>query len=132
MVLSRKIDYALRAVEYMSSQPRKKPVQLEEIAKAQGIPEKFLSKILQTLVRSGILESVRGYGGGYWIGKPCKQVTIQNIIEAVDGPIAINHCTGKKIRCRQVEKCRMHDVMKNVQDAMLSILGNTTLADIAR
>ena len=132
MILSRKGDYALRAVYYLANRPPNKPVQLEEISEAERIPEKFLSKILQILVKSSVVKSVRGCGGGYWLSKSPGKITFQEVIEAVEGPITLNRCNSKKRKCDRVEKCGMHHIWERSQNALIHVLSTSTMADLSQ
>src|SRR6516165_5785541 len=87
MKLSFAATYALRAVVYMAAQKETRSVSSQEIAKKRELPERFLLKVLKPLVSAGILQSVRGPGGGYRLARPATKITLLEVIEAVDGPI---------------------------------------------
>jgi Rrf2 family iron-sulfur cluster assembly transcriptional regulator len=111
MQLSRKADYALRAVRYLSNLPKGKLGSINAIAHAESIPREFLAKILKDLTRSGILMSFQGVTGGYRLSSLPKDVSFLDVIEAIEGPIHINLCTenGPTCACDQVDTCTMHD-----------------------
>jgi Rrf2 family protein len=90
MRLTRASSYALHALAYMAVQKNNKPIPSHLIAKERGIPERFLLKVLKPLVGVRVLISVKGPNGGYRLAKPANQVTMAEIIEAVDGPIRGN------------------------------------------
>jgi Rrf2 family protein len=87
MKLSRASSYALHAVAFMAAQKRDQPIASHHIAKARGIPERFLVKVLKPLVSAQILLSIKGPNGGYRLGRPATDVTMLEVVEAVDGPI---------------------------------------------
>ena len=87
MKLTRASSYALHAVAYMAAQKNNKPVASHHIAKARGIPERFLLKVLKPLVSARVLLSVKGPNGGYRLARAPNDITILEILEAVDGPI---------------------------------------------
>jgi Rrf2 family protein len=87
MKLTRASSYALHAVVYMAGQKDTRPVASHHIAKAQGIPERFLLKVLKPLVSARVLNSIKGPNGGYRLAKPPAEVTMLEVVEAVDGPI---------------------------------------------
>src|SRR5438128_11529666 len=88
MKLTRAASYALHAVAYMAAQKQHdRPVASHHIAKAQGIPERFLLKVLKPLVSIRVLISIKGPNGGYRLAKPIREVTMLDVVEAVDGPI---------------------------------------------
>ena len=111
MQLSRKADYALRAVRFLSNLPKGKLGSINNIAHAESIPREFLAKILKDLTRAGILMSFQGVTGGYRLASQPKQVSFLDVIEAIEGPIHINLCTegGPNCGCDQVNSCNMHD-----------------------
>ena len=86
--LTRGGEYAVRAMTYLARFPEGHVASLRDIGRAQDIPESFLAKILQSLVRSGLAVSQRGAHGGFALARPAAGVTMRDIIEAVDGPIA--------------------------------------------
>jgi Rrf2 family protein len=87
MKLSFAATYALRAVVYMAAQKETRSVSSQEIAKKRELPERFLLKVLKPLVSAGILQSVRGPGGGYRLARPATKITLLEVVEAVDGHI---------------------------------------------
>jgi Rrf2 family protein len=87
MKLSRASSYALHALAYMAGEPAQKPVASHVVAAARGISERFLLKVLKPLVSARVLTSVKGPNGGYRLLKPAKQITLLEVVEAVDGPV---------------------------------------------
>src|SRR5207244_2632794 len=87
MKLTRASSYALHAVVYMAAEKRGKPVASHHIAKARGIPERFLLKVLKPLVSARVLHSIKGPNGGYRLARPPADVTMLEVVEAVDGPM---------------------------------------------
>lgn len=119
MQLSRKADYALRAVRHVSNLPKGKLGSINSIAEAEQIPREFLAKILKDLTRSGILVSYQGVTGGYRLARQPKEVSFLDVIEAIEGPIRINICTeGKSCGCNQYDTCLMREFW-STQEASL-------------
>lgn len=87
MQLTRASQYAIHALVYMAAQKENRPIASHVAAQAQGIPERFLLKVLLPLVSAGVLRSVKGPNGGYKLAKTPREITLLEIIEAVDGPI---------------------------------------------
>jgi Rrf2 family protein len=87
MKLTRASSYALHAVAFMAAQKHDKPVASHNIAQARGIPERFLLKVLKPLVSARVLHSIKGPNGGYRLARPASDITMLEIVEAVDGPI---------------------------------------------
>ena len=110
MQLSRKADYALRAVRHLSSLPKGKLGSINSIAAAESIPREFLAKILKDLTRSGILVSFQGVTGGYRLAQQPKEISFLDVIEAIEGPVHINLCTeGETCPCDQAAQCNMRE-----------------------
>ena len=107
MRLSRKSDYALRAVKHMANLPKGKLGSINSVAAAETIPREFLAKILKDLTRAGILVSYQGVTGGYRMAKTPKEVNFLSVIEAIDGPLHLNLCTEDTCRCETVKTCDM-------------------------
>ena len=109
MLLSRKADYALRAVRHLSLLPKGTLNSINAIAAAEEIPREFLAKILKDLTRSGVLESFQGVTGGYRLGKKAREISFLDVIEAIEGPLHLNLCTveGHKCACPVVDTCTM-------------------------
>jgi len=98
MKLSRKSDYALRAVRHLSTLPKEKLGSINSISEAERVPREFLAKILKDLTRGGVLKSFQGVTGGYRLAKPAKDVSYLNIIEIIDGPLRVSLATDGKGR----------------------------------
>ena len=131
MQVSRKVDYALRAAIYLATQDLKKTCSSTgEIAEIQRIPKKFLEKIIQDLVHSGLVKSKRGPDGGYNLARPAHEISFQDVIEAVEGPIALNVCVDSKDSCNILSRCTMSGVWQEVQRKVVDVFARTTLADV--
>ncbi len=129
MQLSRKADYAIRAVRHLSSLPKGTLGSINSIASADGIPREFLAKILKDLTSSGILASYQGVHGGYRLVRQPREISFLDIIEAVDGPFFINLCTEEDgAYCRQVGHCPMHAFWVNQEKVLKRALAHEVLA----
>jgi Rrf2 family protein len=132
MQIPRRVDYGLRAVIYLSGQDRDKCCSIAEIAQQQGIPRKFLEKIIQDLVRGGLIKSKRGSCGGYALARAPEEISFSDVIEAIDGPIAINTCLDDHLGCDQMPRCTMIGVWSEVQQKINAVLCKTTIAGLRR
>ncbi len=132
MELTRKGEYAIRGVIYLARQPAGKMVLISEIAEATQVPQTFLAKILQSFAKIGIVNSYRGTGGGFTLGRPASRITLREIVEAVEGPIAPNRCVIGEGTCERDASCLVHPVWRQVQKQVVSILDGVTLADLAK
>ncbi len=129
--LTRGAEYAVRAMAYLARHPEGRVASLHEIGEAQDIPESFLAKILQRLVRSGLAVSQRGAHGGFTLARPASQITMQQVIEAVDGPISLNRCVLSPDDCARSAACTVHEVWLRAQDQLMEVLGSITLDSLA-
>lgn len=134
-MLSKKAQYAFRALSHLVDKYDRGPVLISEIAKKKRIPLKFLENILLELRKAGFLESKKGKGGGYYLAKNPSKIPVAAIIRVVDGPIAMLPCVSLYFyqRCKNCDekRCGLHDIMEEVRDATLNILENKTLKDLS-
>ncbi len=135
-MLSKKSQYAFKALMYLAQNTDKGPVLIAEIAKKKKIPLKFLENILLELKKAGVLESKKGKGGGYYFAVPPTQVPVAKVMRLLDGPIALLPCVSLNFyeRCKNCDEksCGLHDMMVGVRDATLKVLEKRTVADIAK
>lgn len=133
-MLSKKSQYAFKALNYLSARYGEGPVLISEISKKKRIPLKFLENILLELKKAGILDSKKGKGGGYFLKKDPSKTKVATIIRLVNGPIAMLPCVSLYFyeRCKNCDEkqCGLHDLMLEVRDASLNILENRTLKDL--
>jgi Rrf2 family protein len=138
MKLSKKGEYALRAVTYLSCRyVNNSPddvVQIFEIAKHEAIPEKFLQSILLQLKKNGILRSHRGALGGYTLNRPPGEITLGHVIRVIDGPLAPLGCVSKSahVACSASTSCKIQSVMAEVRDAISGVLDNLTFESLCK
>jgi len=135
LALSRKARYALRALYALAGDEGGGPVLIADLAERERIPRKFLEAILLELKNAGILQSKKGKGGGYTLGRAPDQITIGQVVRTIDGPLAPVPCVSEKAYarcegCADEASCGTRIVMKKVRDAMAQILDNTTLAQV--
>ncbi len=136
-MLSKKTEYALKALFYLAREGNGRPIPIGELAEKEDIPKKFLEAILLDVQRHGILESRKGKGGGYSLRVSPEEVTIGQIIRILDGPLAPVPCVSetayrKCAHCRDEKLCGVRMVMKEVRDATAKIVDGTTLAQVVR
>ena len=130
MQIPRRVDYGLRAVIYLSGQDPEKCCSITEIAKQQGVPRKFLEKIIQDLIRTGLIKSRRGSCGGYRLARPPDAISFYDVIEAIEGPIAVNACLDQHLGCDQLSRCTMVGVWNEVQRKVIEVFTSTKIADL--
>lgn len=132
MELTRKGEYAIRGIIFLARQPKGKIALISEIAEATSVPQTFLAKIFQSFAKLGLVNSYRGTGGGFTLGRPAASITLREVVEAVEGPIMPNRCLMGEGGCDHDRKCLVHPVWRKVQSEVVKILGGVTIEDLAR
>jgi Rrf2 family protein len=129
MQLTRAADYAVRVMLHLARQPEGAVISKSNLALASGAPESFLSKILQAMARHGLIQARRGVIGGFMLLERGEQATLLDVVESIDGPVALNRCLASS--CERMHECPAHDVWKRAQAAMFAVLGDAKIADMA-
>lgn len=130
MRVSAKTDYAIRAALELAAAPDEKPVKGERIASAQAIPLRFLENILMQLRHAGLVDSRRGAEGGYRLARPAGEVTLADVIRAIDGPLAGVQGVRPETLTFSGTAEPMKDVWIAVRASLRSVLEHVTLADV--
>jgi len=131
MQLTRAADYAVRMMIHLATLPQGSRTNRAALATAAGMPEPFVGKILQNLTKSGLIESQRGMNGGFALASSPEKVSILDVVEAVEGPTALNLCVKRGATCDRKAWCPAHPVWCEAQDAMTAVLRRATLASLA-
>jgi Rrf2 family iron-sulfur cluster assembly transcriptional regulator len=117
MKITQEADYGLRVVIYLCKLGYGEKVESKIISEKEGIPQRFLLKLLRKLIQADIIKSYRGVKGGYAINKLPEQITLKGVIEAIDGPICVNRCVIDPEFCNLNKSgvCVVHRAMTKVQ-----------------
>ena len=133
-MLSKKTQYALKALGYLAGKYGEGPVLISDISKIKKIPIKFLETILLELKQAGVLDSKKGKGGGYFLIESPKKTTLAQAIRLVGGPIALLPCISINFyeKCKDCDEtvCGLYKAMQITRDATLKILEKKTLAEL--
>ena len=134
-MLSMKAKYGLRAMTVLAREYGNGPVLIADLSAAERIPRKFLELILLELKKKGLLQSKKGKGGGYGLCKHPSQISVGELIRALDGPIALLPCVSQTAyrrcdECVDETTCGIRSVMKEVRDATTGILDSTSLEEL--
>ncbi len=133
MTITREADYAVRITRYLASIDAKQDA--ETIANSVLIPKRFALKILRKLVHGGILKSYKGINGGYELKKTAKEITLNDIVELIDGPIAINRCliSGEKcVLAGDVKTCSVHRALEKANELIRETLSNVNFEELLK
>ena len=129
--LSKRTDYGLMAMRQLSLLPRGTCRSARAIALEHRIPPALMAKLLQRLARSGLVASLHGTKGGYRIARPASQITLREVIEAIEGPVAMLECLDPcKGDCAQDESCTVKTPLHRVQERILDTLARTHVSDL--
>jgi len=134
-MLSKKAKYALQAVLILTRKYQEGPILIANIAEQEKIPQKFLELILLQLKNHGILQSKKGKGGGYFLGRPPEEITFGEVVRIMDGPLAPVPCVSETAymkceECLDERTCGIRMVMKEVRDAIADILDGTSFGQV--
>jgi len=129
--LSKKTDYALLALRYLDKEAPAGVASARAIAKRYEIPVDLLAKVLQQLARVRLVAASKGVHGGYHITRPTNTITVAEIVEAIDGPLAMTACSPGDERCDQYATCTIRDPLWRIKERILSVLQTVTLAEIS-
>jgi len=139
MRLSKRGEYGLRAMITLADVQKNSPtgmIQIKEISAREEIPAKFLEQILLALKNAGLVHSKMGVGGGYYLARTPKEITLGQIVRTLDGPLAPIKCVSQMAYepcgCPNEETCGLRMVMGDVRNAIANILDNTTLATVIK
>ena len=132
MIYSRSAEYAIRAFVYLAVVPPGKYAMVKQIAEESDIPSHFLAKILQQLARQGFLRSSKGPTGGFALRYPASEITLLQIVEAIDGLADYQRCIGGMTECNDQMRCGMHDSWKALRGRIIEYLEGTTVEELAK
>jgi Rrf2 family protein len=131
MQITRQADYAIRAVLYISKLGPSQRAATSQIAKEQHIPPSFLAKIISQLSIAGLLQTSRGARGGVMLAKNPDEITLLEVVESIDGPIALNECVNDQNACSFGDDCPLRPVWCDAQDDLVKRLKGINFAQFA-
>jgi Rrf2 family protein len=133
MWISRRTDYATRALVALAIEDGQQVVKIHELAERTDTPISILEQVLPQLRSAGIVRSERGPGGGYRLNHPPEEITLERVVRILQGPLAPIACATRSEPepCSMLVGCALHDTWAEVRDATIAILERTTLATLA-
>jgi Rrf2 family protein len=130
--LSKKADYALIAMKHLTLNRDAASTSAREIAEQYDIPIELMAKVLQRLVRTGLLTSHQGTRGGYALSRPSTTISVADVIQAIDGPFTVTACSSESdAGCEQYGKCNVRDPLWRIKERIVATLGTVSLAEMA-
>jgi Rrf2 family protein len=130
MQISRRADYGVRVILDLAMSSPSSRASTQDIAARQNIPSPFLAKIVSRLSLAGLVHTYRGAGGGVALARPASQISLLQVIEALEGPLALNRCIIEPEACPQNEVCPVHPIWAQAQADLASLLEVTTFAQL--
>jgi Rrf2 family protein len=131
MEITRETDYGVRCILYLSGKPDD-VVMVDEVAKEMQIPKSFLAKILQKLARAGVVKSFRGVKGGFQLARKPAEISLLDVVEAIEGPVAMNRCALDSTLCAFSGTCSVHPVWVDLRKKVEEYMGKTDFEKLRR
>ena len=131
MQITRQADYAIRAVRYLAKQGPNQRSATSTVAQEMKIPPSFLAKIISQLSIAGLLHTSRGARGGVTLARDAKEISLLDVVEAIDGPILLNECVGDPADCEFSEDCLVHPIWVEAQESLVKRLRETRFDKLA-
>ncbi len=130
MEITRQADYAMRAVLHVAGlgEGERSPTSL--IAAEQDVPLPFLAKIISQLAVKGIVDAMRGASGGVRLARPAEDISLLEVVEAIDGPLTLNRCVLSPSSCKFSGTCPMHEIWLEVREDLVAKLSSVSIADL--
>ena len=131
MIITRATEYSIRAILYMACQPQGEVIFKKDICRAQEITPAFLTKILQPLIKAGIVASQRGVGGGFFLARPASEITLFDVIKTQEGPVYLNQCLMSEGNCSREFFCPVHGTWVEIRNEFMATLSRYDFATLA-
>jgi Rrf2 family protein len=131
MQITRQADYAIRAVRYLAKQGPNQRSATSTVAQEMKIPPSFLAKIISQLSIAGLLHTSRGARGGVTLARDAKEISLLDVVEAIDGPILLNECVGDPADCSLSDDCLVHPIWVEAQETLVKRLRETKFDKLA-
>ena len=128
--LTKKADYGLIALKHLAESVTQVACSAKDIAEAYDLPQEALAKILQRLVKAGMLTSQHGSNGGYSLARSARLISAFEVIRAIDGPLFITACSTHKGECVQSSKCNVKEPLSKVNESIREVLMRISIADM--
>jgi Rrf2 family protein len=131
MLFSTPAEYAIRGVAELACKSPDQYMLLDELVQGTDLPRDFMAKVFQRLVKGDVLKSVKGRNGGFTLARRPSEITLMNIIEAVEGPQPLDSCVVGFAQCHDAMPCAQHDLYKPIRQRLKDYMHKTTVADLA-
>jgi Rrf2 family protein len=132
MRITQEVDYAMRVILFLYKHDPGSRIEAKVISESENVPLRFLLKLLRKLASAGVVRSYRGTGGGYAVVKKPSEISLRDVIEAIDGPVYVNKCLYDPSLCNvgRADTCEVHKELAKFQDRLVSEMGGLTFEKI--
>jgi Rrf2 family protein len=128
--LTKKADYGLMAMKHLAEHEQAGACSAKDVAEAYGIPQEALAKILQRLVKAGLLHSQHGTNGGYTLARDARSISAFEVISAIEGPLFITSCVTVRGECGQSERCTIREPLRKVSNSIEDVLRRIMISEM--
>jgi len=128
--LSKKVDYGLMALMHLAREDDASSWSAREMAETYHIPSGLLAKVLQRLAQDGFVASQHGKKGGYTLARPASQISVAEIVQAIDGTLSLTECSSADGNCLQFETCNVKSPLQRLHDRVVEMLSTLTIAQM--
>jgi Rrf2 family protein len=128
--LTKRADYGLMAMKHLAEHAHQRACSAKDVAEAYGIPIEVLAKILQRLVKAGLLHSQHGTNGGYTLARSAQEISAYEVIRAIDGPLFITSCITVRGECGQSDRCTIREPLRKVNESIEGVLRRIKIAEM--
>ena len=132
MQITRAGEYGVLGLLNLARKAPEELVMIDDVSREESIPKSFLAKIFQSLVKSGIVKSTRGSGGGFALAKAPNKISVLEVIEAIEGKIDFQRCQQEAPDCEHVGGCALCGLLGEAQESLKEVFSKTTLADLLK
>ena len=132
MQFTRAEDYGMRGVLYLAERGAGRVTPLSEVSEAESVPEKFLAKIFQSLSKAGIVRSHRGVRGGFTLWRAPAELTVKEVLEAIQGPYHLMNCLHDPDACSKSATCALRELLILAEDRLVATFEEFTVADLLK
>jgi Rrf2 family transcriptional regulator, iron-sulfur cluster assembly transcription factor len=130
MQITRAGEYGVLGLLHLAREGEGRMVMIDQISQREKMPKSFLAKIFQSLVRAGLVRSYRGAGGGFSLTRSPESITVLEVIEAIEGKIALQRCLQEVPDCEHMQGCALCGLFEQAQDQVREVFSKTTLAGL--
>jgi Rrf2 family protein len=128
--LTKKADYGLMAMKHLAEHGHDRACSAKDVAESYGIPQEALAKILQRLVKAGLLVSQHGTNGGYILARDPEKISAFEVIRAIDGPLFITSCITVRGECDQTDRCTIREPLRRVNESIEQVLKGISISEM--